>query len=71
MPIAAVRMLGLDEETVNPVGSGCTLGHPIAMTGTRMVISLVHELKERGGGIAVAAMWRRDGLRRSSSKCSP
>lgn len=62
VPIAAVRALGLDEELVNPVGSGCSLGHPIAMTGTRMVISLIHELKERGGGIAVAAMCAGGGM---------
>jgi acetyl-CoA C-acetyltransferase len=62
VPIAAVRALELDEELVNPVGSGCSLGHPIAMTGTRMVISLVHELKERGGGIAVAAMCAGGGM---------
>ncbi|HZN14238.1 MAG TPA: thiolase family protein [Acidimicrobiales bacterium] len=62
VPIAAVRALGLDEERVNTVGSGCSLGHPIAMTGTRMVISLMHELQQSGGGIAVAAMCAGGGM---------
>ena len=35
---------------VNVVGSGCSLGHPVAMTGARMIISLTHELRRRGGG---------------------
>ena len=62
VPIAAVRALGLDEERVNVLGSGCSLGHPIAMTGTRMVITLVHELRRRGGGAAVAAMCAGGGM---------
>lgn len=60
--IAASRGLGLDEETVNVLGSGCSLGHPVAMTGTRMVLTLVHELRRRGGGIGVAAMCAGGGM---------
>ena len=56
VPVAACKRLGLDEAIVNPLGSGCSLGHPIAMTGARMVITLLHELRRRGGGTAVAAM---------------
>ena len=62
VPIAAVRALGLDEERVNIQGSGCSLGHPIAMTGARMVISLVHEMRRRGGGTAVASMCAGGGM---------
>ncbi|MFF0011534.1 thiolase family protein [Streptomyces sp. NPDC005374] len=62
VPIAAVRELGLDEERVNPFGSGCSLGHPIATTGTRMVVTLAHELRRRGGGVAVAAMCAGGGM---------
>jgi acetyl-CoA C-acetyltransferase len=62
VPLAAVRRLGLDEELVNPLGSGCSLGHPVATTGTRMVITLVHELRRRGGGTAVAAMCAGGGM---------
>ena len=56
VPIAAVRKYGLDEELVNFSGSGCSLGHPIAASGARMVTTLVYELQRRGGGIGVAAM---------------
>jgi acetyl-CoA acetyltransferase len=47
---------------VNVLGSGCSLGHPIAMTGARMVISLVNELRRRGGGTGVAAMCAGGGM---------
>ena len=50
MCVATTRVLGIDEDIVNVLGSGCSLGHPIAMTGARMVITLVHELRRRGGG---------------------
>lgn len=56
VPIAACKEYGLDEERVNFFGSGCSLGHPIAASGARMVTTLVHELRRRGGGIGVAAM---------------
>jgi acetyl-CoA C-acetyltransferase len=56
VPIAACREYGLDEEKVNFSGSGCSLGHPIAASGARMVTTLVYELARRGGGIGVAAM---------------
>jgi acetyl-CoA C-acetyltransferase len=62
VPIAAVRALGLDDELVNPLGSGCSLGHPIAVTGARMIITLTHELRRRGGGIGVAAMCAGGGM---------
>ena len=56
VPIAACREFGLDEELVNIYGSGCSLGHPIAASGARMITTLLYELNRRGGGIAVAAM---------------
>jgi acetyl-CoA acetyltransferase family protein len=56
VPIAACREYGLDEDLVNIYGSGCSLGHPIAASGARMLTTLVHELGRRGGGIGVAAM---------------
>jgi acetyl-CoA C-acetyltransferase len=56
VPIAACREYGLDEELVNFSGSGCSLGHPIAASGARMVTTLAYELRRRGGGIGVAAM---------------
>ncbi|MDG5483701.1 thiolase family protein [Mycolicibacterium gadium] len=56
VPIAACREYGIDEELVNFSGSGCSLGHPIAASGARMVTTLVYELQRRGGGIGMAAM---------------
>lgn len=56
VPIAACREYGIDDELVNFYGSGCSLGHPIAASGARMVTTLVYELQRRGGGIGVAAM---------------
>ena len=56
VPVAACKKLGIDESIVNVSGSGCSLGHPVAASGARMVISLMNELGRRGGGYAVAAM---------------
>jgi acetyl-CoA C-acetyltransferase len=55
VPVAACRELGIDEEIVNVLGSGCSLGHPVAMTGARMALTLVHELRRRGGVAAMCA----------------
>ena len=62
MCVATVKQLGIDQAKVNPSGSGCSLGHPIAATGGRMVTTLVHELRRRGGGIGVAAMCAGGGM---------
>ena len=62
MCVATTRLLDIDEEIVNVLGSGCSLGHPVGMTGARMVISLTHELRRRGGGIGVAAMCAGGGM---------
>lgn len=56
VPIAASRALGLDEELINISGSGCSIGHPVAASGGRMLATLIHDLKRRGGGLGVAAM---------------
>jgi acetyl-CoA acetyltransferase family protein len=56
VPIAACRALDLDEEFVNISGSGCSIGHPVAASGGRMIATLINDLKRRGGGLGVAAM---------------
>ncbi|KRE98008.1 acetyl-CoA acetyltransferase [Nocardioides sp. Soil777] len=56
VPVAACKMLGIDEELVNIYGSGCSLGHPVSASGARMLTTLTHELRRRGGGIGIAAM---------------
>lgn len=62
MAVASSRILGLDHEKVNVNGSGCGLGHPIACTGARMVVTMVHELGRRGGGIGVVGMCAGGGM---------
>lgn len=62
MCVATVKLLDIDPEKVNVSGSGCSLGHPVAATGARMIVTLVHELRRRGGGIAVAAMCAGGGM---------
>ena len=56
VPVAACKVMGLDEETVNISGSGCSIGHPIAASGARMLCTLINDLKRQGGGLGVAAM---------------
>jgi len=56
MCVASTRILGIPHEITNVSGSGCSIGHPIACTGARMIVTLVHELRRRGGGIGVATM---------------
>jgi acetyl-CoA acyltransferase len=62
VPIAACRQLGLDEEITNVNGSGCSLGHPVAATGARMIATTMFELARRGGGIGVASMCAGGGM---------
>ena len=62
MAVASSRILGFDHEIVNVNGSGCSLGHPVAATGARMVTTLAYELRRRGGGIGVASMCAGGGM---------
>jgi acetyl-CoA C-acetyltransferase len=62
VPVACVRVLDLDEDVINISGSGCSLGHPIAATGARMLTTLIYDLARRGGGIGVAAMCAGGGM---------
>jgi acetyl-CoA C-acetyltransferase len=62
VPIAAVRALDLDEARVNVSGSGCSLGHPVAASGARMVTTLMNDLRRTGGRIGVAAMCAGGGM---------
>lgn len=54
--IIASRRLGVPLDKVNVNGGAVALGHPIGASGARIVLTLVHELEERGGGIGVAAI---------------
>jgi acetyl-CoA C-acetyltransferase len=52
----SIRMLGIDEDRVNVNGGAVALGHPIGASGARILGTLVHELRRRGGGYGCAAI---------------
>jgi len=54
--IASTAELGVDPDTVNVNGGAIALGHPIGMSGNRLALTLLHELKRRGGGVGAAAL---------------
>ncbi len=54
--LAVVRELGLDEAKVNVNGGAIALGHPLGMSGARLVVSLLHELRRRGGRYGLATL---------------
>jgi 3-oxoadipyl-CoA thiolase len=54
--LAVIRELGLDPELVNVNGGAIALGHPLGMSGARLVVSLLHELRRRGGRYGLATL---------------
>jgi acetyl-CoA C-acetyltransferase len=54
--LVVIRELGLDDEKVNVNGGAIALGHPLGMSGARLVVSLLHELRRRGGTYGVATL---------------
>jgi 3-oxoadipyl-CoA thiolase len=54
--LAVVRDLGLDEEKVNVNGGAIAIGHPLGMSGARLTVTLLHELRRRGGRYGVVTM---------------
>jgi 3-oxoadipyl-CoA thiolase len=54
--LAVVRELGLDPERVNVNGGAIALGHPLGMSGARLVVSLLHELRRRDGRYGLATL---------------
>ena len=54
--IASTRELGLDPEQVNVNGGAIAVGHPIGMSGARLVLHIANELKRRGGGTGAASL---------------
>jgi acetyl-CoA acetyltransferase family protein len=62
VPVATTRALGIEQEICNVNGSGCSLGHPIAATGARMVVSMVHELRRRGDRLGCVSMCAGGGM---------
>jgi 3-oxoadipyl-CoA thiolase len=54
--LVVIRELGLDPEKVNVNGGAIALGHPLGMTGARLVVTLLHELRRQGGRYGLATM---------------
>ncbi|MEO6651682.1 MAG: acetyl-CoA C-acetyltransferase [Ilumatobacteraceae bacterium] len=54
--ISSARQLGVSLDRVNVNGGAIALGHPIGMSGNRLALTLLHELRRRGGGIGAAAL---------------
>jgi acetyl-CoA C-acetyltransferase len=54
--LASGEIAGIDTEKVNVNGGAVALGHPIGASGARIILTLIHELKRRGGGLGIAAI---------------
>jgi acetyl-CoA C-acetyltransferase len=54
--LASADDLGLDENKVNVNGGAIALGHPVGMSGTRLTITVLNELRRRGGGVGAVAL---------------
>jgi 3-oxoadipyl-CoA thiolase len=54
--LAVIRELGLDDDRVNVNGGAIAIGHPLGMSGARLVVTLLHELRRRGGRYGLATM---------------
>jgi 3-oxoadipyl-CoA thiolase len=54
--LVVIRELGLDEEKVNVNGGAIAMGHPLGMSGARLVVSLLHELRRRHGRLGIATL---------------
>jgi acetyl-CoA C-acetyltransferase len=62
MAVASARMLGFDHSIVNVNGGAVGLGHPVACSGARILVTLIHELRRRGGGYGVATLCAGGGM---------
>ncbi len=54
--IASMRDLGISDDVVNVNGGAIALGHPVGMSGARVVLTIINELRRRGGGVGAAAL---------------
>jgi acetyl-CoA C-acetyltransferase len=54
--LASMADLGITDDVVNVNGGAIALGHPIGMSGTRVALTMMLELKRRGGGLGAAAL---------------
>jgi len=54
--MAAMQDVGISHDKVNVNGGACALGHPIGASGARIIVTLLHALKNRGGGKGIASL---------------
>ncbi len=54
--LASMTELGIGEDVTNVNGGAVALGHPVGMSGTRLALTMLHELRRRGGGLGVASL---------------
>ena len=54
--MAAMHDIGIDHDKVNVNGGACALGHPIGASGARIIVTLLHALRNRGGGKGIASL---------------
>ena len=54
--VASMKDLGISDDVVNVNGGAIALGHPIGMSGNRLALTILHELRRRGGGVGAAAL---------------
>jgi acetyl-CoA C-acetyltransferase len=54
--LASMKDLGINDDIVNVNGGAIALGHPVGMSGTRVVLTIINELRRRGGGVGAAAL---------------
>src|SRR5580692_7123324 len=62
MAVACSRKLGFPHDIVNVNGGGVGLGHPVGASGARILVTLIHELRRRGGGIGVGTLCAGGGM---------
>ncbi|WP_420482253.1 acetyl-CoA C-acetyltransferase [Bacillus pseudomycoides] len=54
--IASANLAGINPEKINVNGGAVAMGHPIGASGARIIVTLIHALKQRGGGIGIASI---------------
>ena len=62
MAVASSRVLELPHDIVNVNGGAVGLGHPVGASGARILVTLIHELRRRGGGYGVASLCAGGGM---------
>jgi acetyl-CoA C-acetyltransferase len=62
MAVACARKLGFSHDMVNVNGGAVGIGHPVAASGARILVTLIHELRRRGGGIGVGTLCAGGGM---------